>query len=31
MSADDTDTPVDEQMCGRRASKALIALEGGAA
>lgn len=31
MSADDTDTPVDEQMCGHRASKALIALEGGAA
>lgn len=31
MSADDTDTPVDEQMCGRRASKALAVLEGGAA
>lgn len=31
MSADDTDTPVDEQMCGRKASKALAVLEGGAA
>jgi len=31
MSVDDTDTPVDEQMCGRRASKALAVLEGGAA
>ncbi|MEN5112803.1 hypothetical protein ABE453_02180 [Brevundimonas diminuta] len=27
MSADDDDTPIDEQMCGRRASKALAALQ----
>jgi hypothetical protein len=27
MSDDDTDTPVDDQLCGRRASKALSALQ----